>query len=503
MAFRKTKPALGRKTNSRGAVPAFRLILPASLLAATLAIVVSKQVDSPDVGVPWQYKGLITWAFFWAFVDAYSIGANDVANAFANAVGAGTVTHGGACLIACIFEIVGAIALGANVSDTIRTKMVEVKYFYKDPYVLSLGMSMVNLGSGLWVIVATLLGLPVSTTHAVVGAVLGVGITSFGTMGVIWQKEGELGGFVSIVASWFISPALSGAFSAIFYLVVKLSVLKIADDKAAVQRGLLLLPLYLFFVFGTIWGFLFIKGIPTLTKQPLSTLYPSVVSLGIGHAILGLLTVIPWLRRTIIGKENLPWYTLPAVLCIPVGHYKYYKGFFGTSVPCDEKPPSDEDVQKQQAELHALAAAAAQNGSKPPSDEDVQKQQAELNALAAAAAQNGSVHLTSAPYKVCPPVDPGVRVFGSAMGVGQPSNFTIASSHEYTGRASQDVQDLARATSAASHTQAFARANASSLMFIDQVQNEQPKASFADGCLRYLLLWFLIFDHVITLRSLY
>jgi hypothetical protein len=145
-------------------------------------------------------------------------------------------------------------------------------------------------------------------------------------------------------------------------------------------------------------------------------------------------------------------------------------------VPCDEKPPSDEDVQKQQAELNALAAAAA---------------------------QNGSVHLTSAPYKVCPPVDPGVRVFGSAMGVGQPSNFTRASSHEYTGRASQDVQDLARATSAASHTQAFARANASSLMFIDQVQNEQPKASFADGCLRYLLLWFLIFDHVITLRSLY
>lgn len=432
--------------------------------------------DAPNVGVPWQYKGLITWAFFWSFVDAYSIGANDVANAFANAVGAGTVTHGGACLIACVFEIVGAIALGANVSDTIRTKMVEVKYFYKDPYVLSLGMSMVNLGSGLWVIVATLLGLPVSTTHAVVGAVLGVGITSFGSMGVIWQKEGELGGFVSIVASWFISPALSGAFSAIFYLVVKLSVLKIADDKAAVQRGLLLLPLYLFFVFGTIWGFLFIKGIPTLTKEPLSTLYPSVVSLGIGHAILGLLTVIPWLRRTIIGKENLPWYTLPAVLCIPVGHYKYYKGFFNTSVPCDEKPPSDEDVQKQQAELHALAAAAA---------------------------QNGSVHLTSAPCKVYPPMDPGVRVFGSAMGVDQPSNFTRASSHEYTGRASQDVQDLARATSAASHTQAFARANASSLMFIDQVQNEQPKASFADGCLRYLLLWFLIFDHVITLRSLY
>jgi len=121
--------------------------------------------DAPNVGVPWQYKGLITWAFFWSFVDAYSIGANDVANAFANAVAAGTLTHGGACAVACVFEILGAIALGSNVSDTIRTKLVEVKYFYKDPYVLSLGMSMVNLGSGLWVIVATLLGLPVTTKY--------------------------------------------------------------------------------------------------------------------------------------------------------------------------------------------------------------------------------------------------------------------------------------------------------------------------------------------------
>ena len=74
------------------------LMLPCAVLAATAAMVMSKQVDSPNVGVPWQFKGLITWAFFWAFIDAYSIGANDLANAFANAVASGTLTHKGACL---------------------------------------------------------------------------------------------------------------------------------------------------------------------------------------------------------------------------------------------------------------------------------------------------------------------------------------------------------------------------------------------------------------------
>ena len=156
------------------------------------------------------------------------------------------VTHGDVYLITCVFEIVGVITLGSNASDTIRTKMVEVKYFYKDPYVLSLGMSMVNLGSGLWVIVSTLLGFPVSTAH---------------------KKQDELGDFVSIVVSWFISPILSGVFSVIFYIVVKLSILQIVDEKEVVKRGiLLLLSLFLFFVFDTTWGFLFIKGIPTLTK---------------------------------------------------------------------------------------------------------------------------------------------------------------------------------------------------------------------------------------------
>ena len=244
---------------------AARLVLPAALLLATLTTVMCEKhwaKASKEVGVPFLYQGLITWAFFWAFLDAYSIGANDVGNAFANAVGAGTLTHRGACLIACIFEFVGVVALGSNVTDTIRSKMTKLDYFKNDPYVLATGMSMVNVGSGGWVMIATLMSMPVSTTHAVVGAVLGMGITAFGTGGVIWDWKS--GGFVQIVAAWFISPVLSGVLGAIFYLVTKYTVLLAPDDDTAFRRGLILMPFFCFFVFGTIWGFLFMKGIPTM-----------------------------------------------------------------------------------------------------------------------------------------------------------------------------------------------------------------------------------------------
>ena len=314
--------------------PTFRLVLPVALLVASVVSVYSKQIDSPEVGVPWLYKGLITWAFFWAFLDAFTIGANDVANAFANAVGSGTLSHKTACLVACVWEFVGAVALGSNVSDTIRSKMVDVTLFQKDPYVLATGMSFVNVGSGGWVLVATLLYMPVSTTHSVVGAVLGIGIAAFGWQGVVWDFNKK--GFLSIVASWFISPALSGTLAAIFYMSVKILILKYPDD-IAIKRGIWLMPLYLFFTFGIIWGFLFMKGIPAFKNSPYSLTVPLTFGIAIFHGLLGFIFVCPWLRRTIVDKENLPWYTMFYVPCVGVGSMGYYS--LTDPKVGDEKPP--------------------------------------------------------------------------------------------------------------------------------------------------------------------
>ena len=309
-----------------------RLMLPLALLAAAAVSVASKQIDSPEVGVPFLYKGLITWAFFWAFLDAYTIGANDVANAFANAVGSGTLSHRSACLVACIFEFIGVVALGSNVTDTVRKKMIDVKLFTHDPYVLATGMSFVNVGSGLWVLLATVLSMPVSTTHSVVGAVLGIGIAAFGVDGVVWDWDKK--GFTTVVASWFISPVFAGLLAALFYMSVKVLVLQIPDEKAAVRRGIQLMPVYLFFAFGTIWGFMMLKGIPALKKTDWKILVGPIFGLGIVHAIYGLIFVCPWLKRTILDKENLPWYTLFYVPCVAVGSYGYYT------------PDSKEDMEK-------------------------------------------------------------------------------------------------------------------------------------------------------------
>eukprot|EP00961_Rhodomonas_salina_P123233 1659998-Rhodomonas_salina.1 len=214
-------------------------VLSYAVVFATIALCVAK-VDSPEVGVPYLYKGMMIWAFGWAFVNAYSIGANDVANAFANAVASRTITHRQACMIACVGELVGVIALGKTVTDTVRKKMVEVDNFKEDPYVFALGMSCVNLGSGLWVLAATVLCLPVSTTHAVVGSIVGIGIAAWGPGGVKWGYDG---GVLGVVASWFISPILSAILASIFYMSVKWLVLAHPDDKA-LKAGIFYLPFY-------------------------------------------------------------------------------------------------------------------------------------------------------------------------------------------------------------------------------------------------------------------
>lgn len=335
-----------------------RLALPLALLAASTASVMSRQVESPEVGVPFLYTGLIVWAFFWAFLDAYTIGANDVANSFANAVGAGTLTHKGACAIASVCELIGVLALGSNVTDTIRSKMIAVDLFYNDPYVLSLGMSMVNVGSGLWVLAATMLSMPVSTTHSVVGAVCGIGIAAFGPGGVNWAFDKK--GFTQVIASWFISPVLAGTLSAIIYMSCKVLVLQFPTEKA-LHRGLLLMPAYLFLTFGIIWGFMFMKGIPAMKKTPYEVSVPLTVGLAVFHAILGAILVSPWLRRTIIDREKLPWYSMAYVPCVAVGQYGYEEVKEGKTLQSTNAQP----MPLMQAPMQQMQMPYGQMGMQP------------------------------------------------------------------------------------------------------------------------------------------
>lgn len=138
------------------------------------------------------------------FLMAFGIGANDVSNAMGTSVGSGTITVRQAILIAMVFELAGAYLAGGEVADTIKSGIIQPNAFSHSPDILVLGMMASLCASGVWLIIATKMGWPVSGTHTIIGAVIGFALVTVGSEAIQW---GELGG---IVGSWFVTPILAG-----------------------------------------------------------------------------------------------------------------------------------------------------------------------------------------------------------------------------------------------------------------------------------------------------
>lgn len=252
-----------------------------------------------------------TWIFgvgmVVAFADAYGIGANDVANSFATSVSSGSLTLVQACIIACFTEFLGALLLGASVSDTIKEGIVSVDNFVETPEMLMMGMMCALIGSATWVLIATRFGWPVSTTHAIVGAVCGVGIAAFGGNSIDWSWDG----IISIVASWFISPIAAGAVASIFYLSAKYAVLRQVDS---VKWGLRLVPVYVFITV-TIAIFYIVFKSPGAKEGHLSLSSTIGIAFGCGGglALYAWIFFCPWLRRKVVDREALRFYHIPII----------------------------------------------------------------------------------------------------------------------------------------------------------------------------------------------
>ncbi len=189
---------------------------------------------SPD-GLDWV---LVVGGLCMTFM-AWGIGANDVANSFGTAFGAQCLTIRQAVVIAAVCELAGAILLGGHVSDTIRKGMMDVDLYSGDEgrCLIMAGVTSVLLAAATWLLLASKYGLPVSTTHSAVGGVIAFAVTSRGYASVKWSKVGM------IVASWFISPALSCAFGFILYSVIRFLVLK-HDDSF--RRAKIATPILIF-----------------------------------------------------------------------------------------------------------------------------------------------------------------------------------------------------------------------------------------------------------------
>ncbi|RJE86606.1 inorganic phosphate transporter [Paracoccus onubensis] len=233
---------------------------------------------------------IVTIAAGFGAYMALNIGANDVANNMGPAVGANALTMGGAIAIAAIFESAGALIAGGDVVSTI-SKGIIAPSSMADSAVFIWAMMAALLASALWVNLATWIGAPVSTTHSVVGGVMGAGITAAGITAVSWGTMG------AIAASWVISPALGGLCAAGFLWFIKARIIY-RDDKIAAAR--IWVPVLVGIMAGTFAAYLALKGL----KHVLTISMGTAMLIGVVLGVLVWLAMIPIIRYQSHGLEN-------------------------------------------------------------------------------------------------------------------------------------------------------------------------------------------------------
>lgn len=181
---------------------------------------------------------LIILAAVVGFVMAWGIGANDVANAMGTSVGSKALTIKQAIIIAMIFEFAGAYLAGGEVTSTIRKGIIDTAYFIDIPEYLVLGMISALFAAGIWLGVASYLGWPVSTTHSIIGAIIGFTAVGVSMDAVAWSKVG------GIVGSWVVTPAISGI---IAYLIYQSASKLIFETDKPFENAQKYVPLYMGF----------------------------------------------------------------------------------------------------------------------------------------------------------------------------------------------------------------------------------------------------------------
>ncbi len=221
---------------------------------------------------------LILAGLFGLFM-AWGIGANDVANAMATSVGSGALTIKQALIIAGVFEFAGAFLAGGQVTATIRKGIIDSTPLAGQPEVLVFGMLAALLGAGLWLFIASHRGWPVSTTHSIVGGIVGFALVAVGEDAVKWGKIGE------IVLSWVITPMIAGIIAYLLYMSVLHLVLRRADPLASAKRYV---PLYIFLVGFVIALVTFFKGLKHVGLEVTTAqAYMIAVLVGAIAAIIG------------------------------------------------------------------------------------------------------------------------------------------------------------------------------------------------------------------------
>jgi inorganic phosphate transporter, PiT family len=256
---------------------------------ALLFLATAGALASTQIGVE-QHSILMIMAAVIGGYMALTIGANDVANNVGPAVGARALTMTGALVIAAIFECAGALIAGGNVVETISKGIIDPA-LVPDAGVFVWVMMSALLASALWVHLATFLGAPVSTTHAIVGGVLGAGVAAVGFGVVDWVVVS------SIFVSWLISPLIGGVIAAGFLAFIKVNLIYQEDKIGAARRWVPVLVALLAAIFA---AYLVTKGLKHIWHPG----FPALATISILVFALVYLAAKPWVRSQSRGMEN-------------------------------------------------------------------------------------------------------------------------------------------------------------------------------------------------------
>jgi PiT family inorganic phosphate transporter len=240
-----------------------------------------------EIIAEWGYV-FITLAIIFGFYMTWGIGANDVANAMGTSVGSGAITVKQAIIIAAIFEFAGAFIAGGQVTKTIRKGIIDPSSITGSPEILVYGMLAALLSAAIWLMIASSRGWPVSTTHTIVGAIVGFTMVGVGPDAVLWGKIG------SIVASWLVSPIIGGTIALLLMMSIRKLILNAENPFAQAKKWG---PFYVFLVGFIVALVTLFKGLKHL-KLELSMIESFFAALVVG-------LVVAFIGRVMINKVKV------------------------------------------------------------------------------------------------------------------------------------------------------------------------------------------------------
>ncbi len=238
---------------------------------------------------------LLLLILFTGFYMAWNIGANDVANAMGTSVGSGALTLRRAVILAAILEFSGAFFFGSHVSKTMQSGIINTDLFIGNPRILIYGMLSALASAGIWLQIASYFGWPVSTTHSIVGAIIGFGVVVGGLEAVQWEQVSY------IIISWILSPLLGAILGYYIFTLIRKKIFYALNPVEAARR---LTPFLVFIVVTVLALILVFEGLHNLNLE-LSSMQKVVLTLGLGLLGAGISYILVQRTSSLYTKASL------------------------------------------------------------------------------------------------------------------------------------------------------------------------------------------------------